>query len=185
MQTESLGYPWISRHEGVCWCLCHWISVVPHFSILSFLFFEAEIDVFLFLFNSACLIDAFLVMSRILEYRRTMMVRKPSEQEFGIGCIPFFLEGTLVTRGKPLSALLVWWRLFSPFLWFIIHSWSPVCRAAKADLVFMVDGSWSIGDENFNKIINFLYSTVGALDKIGADGTQVRLTDQSLIHSMH
>ncbi|ELR46933.1 Collagen alpha-1(XIV) chain, partial [Bos mutus] len=50
-----------------------------------------------------------------------------------------------------------------------------VCRAAKADLVFMVDGSWSIGDENFNKIINFLYSTVGALDKIGADGTQVAM----------
>ncbi|KAF3822727.1 hypothetical protein GH733_008101 [Mirounga leonina] len=50
-----------------------------------------------------------------------------------------------------------------------------VCRAAKADLVFMVDGSWSIGDENFNKIINFLYSTVGALNKIGADGTQVAM----------
>lgn len=47
-----------------------------------------------------------------------------------------------------------------------------MCKAAKADLVFMVDGSWSIGDENFNKIINFLYSTVGALNKIGADGTQ-------------
>ncbi|OBS77609.1 hypothetical protein A6R68_20002, partial [Neotoma lepida] len=39
----------------------------------------------------------------------------------------------------------------------------------------MVDGSWSIGDDNFNKIINFLYSTVGALDKIGADGTQVAM----------
>uniref|UniRef100_A0A8C4N019 Collagen type XIV alpha 1 chain n=1 Tax=Equus asinus asinus TaxID=83772 RepID=A0A8C4N019_EQUAS len=50
-----------------------------------------------------------------------------------------------------------------------------VCKAAKADLVFMVDGSWSIGDENFNKIINFLYSTVGALNKIGADGTQVAI----------
>ncbi|NP_001400426.1 collagen alpha-1(XIV) chain isoform 6 precursor [Homo sapiens] len=47
-----------------------------------------------------------------------------------------------------------------------------VCKAAKADLVFMVDGSWSIGDENFNKIISFLYSTVGALNKIGTDGTQ-------------
>lgn len=51
--------------------------------------------------------------------------------------------------------------------------------------MFMVDGSWSIGDENFNKIINFLYSTVGALNKIGADGTQVRLIDQSLILCMH
>lgn len=50
-----------------------------------------------------------------------------------------------------------------------------VCRTAKADLVFMVDGSWSIGDDNFNKIINFLYSTVGALNKIGADGTQVAM----------
>ncbi|NXL93031.1 COEA1 protein, partial [Alectura lathami] len=48
-----------------------------------------------------------------------------------------------------------------------------VCKAAKADLAFLVDGSWSIGDDNFNKIINFLYSTVGALDKIGPDGTQV------------
>lgn len=72
-----------------------------------------------------------------------------------------------------------------PFSLIHVLTWSPVCKAAKADLVFMVDGSWSIGDENFNKIINFLYSTVGALGKIGADGTQVRLTDQSLIHSMH
>ncbi|NXS92866.1 COEA1 protein, partial [Jacana jacana] len=50
-----------------------------------------------------------------------------------------------------------------------------VCKAAKADLAFLVDGSWSIGDDNFNKIINFLYSTVGALDKIGPDGTQVAI----------
>ncbi len=49
----------------------------------------------------------------------------------------------------------------------------PVCKAAKADLVFLVDGSWSIGDDNFLKIIRFLYSTSGALDRIGPDGTQV------------
>lgn len=48
-----------------------------------------------------------------------------------------------------------------------------VCKAAKADLVFLVDGSWSIGDDNFLKIIRFLYSTSGALDRIGPDGTQV------------
>ncbi|RXM33453.1 Collagen alpha-1(XIV) chain [Acipenser ruthenus] len=47
-----------------------------------------------------------------------------------------------------------------------------VCKAAKADLVFLVDGSWSIGDDNFLKILRFLYSTSGALDKIGPDGTQ-------------
>lgn len=49
-----------------------------------------------------------------------------------------------------------------------------VCKEAKADLVFLVDGSWSIGDENFMKITRFLHSTVGSLDLIGTDGTQVR-----------
>lgn len=57
---------------------------------------------------------------------------------------------------------------------------SLVCKAAKADLVFLVDGSWSIGDDNFNKIIGFLYSTVGALDKIGPDGTQVSECEKEL-----
>ncbi|XP_023683819.1 collagen alpha-1(XIV) chain-like isoform X2 [Paramormyrops kingsleyae] len=54
-----------------------------------------------------------------------------------------------------------------------------VCKAAKADLVFLVDGSWSIGDDNFQKIIRFLYSTTGALDKIGPDGTQVAIAQFS------
>ncbi|KAJ8395287.1 hypothetical protein AAFF_G00034890 [Aldrovandia affinis] len=54
-----------------------------------------------------------------------------------------------------------------------------VCKAAKADLVFLVDGSWSIGDDNFHKIIRFLYSTTGALDKIGIDGTQVAIAQFS------
>ncbi|KAJ8353811.1 hypothetical protein SKAU_G00213780 [Synaphobranchus kaupii] len=54
-----------------------------------------------------------------------------------------------------------------------------VCKAAKADLAFLVDGSWSIGDDNFQKIIRFLYSTNGALDKIGPDGTQVAIAQFS------
>ncbi|XP_010776120.1 collagen alpha-1(XIV) chain-like [Notothenia coriiceps] len=54
-----------------------------------------------------------------------------------------------------------------------------VCKAAKADLVFLVDGSWSIGDESFLKIIRFLYSTTGALDRIGPDGTQVAIAQFS------
>ncbi|XP_067837767.1 collagen alpha-1(XIV) chain isoform X2 [Heptranchias perlo] len=54
-----------------------------------------------------------------------------------------------------------------------------VCKAAKANLVFLVDGSWSIGDENFIKIIGFLYNTVGALDKIGPEGTQVAIVQFS------
>ncbi|XP_075438441.1 collagen alpha-1(XIV) chain isoform X2 [Ascaphus truei] len=54
-----------------------------------------------------------------------------------------------------------------------------VCKAARADLVFLVDGSWSIGDDNFNKVISFLYSTAGALDQIGPDGTQVGIAQFS------
>ncbi|XP_061617020.1 collagen alpha-1(XIV) chain-like isoform X3 [Phyllopteryx taeniolatus] len=54
-----------------------------------------------------------------------------------------------------------------------------VCKAAKADLAFLVDGSWSIGDDNFLKIIGFLYSTAGALDQIGPDGTQVAIAQFS------
>ncbi|KAM6973005.1 collagen alpha-1(XIV) chain [Aplochiton taeniatus] len=54
-----------------------------------------------------------------------------------------------------------------------------VCKAAKAELVFLVDGSWSIGDESFQKIIRFLHSTTGALDQIGPDGTQVAIAQFS------
>ncbi|XP_054636635.1 collagen alpha-1(XIV) chain isoform X3 [Dunckerocampus dactyliophorus] len=54
-----------------------------------------------------------------------------------------------------------------------------VCKEAKADLAFLVDGSWSIGDDNFMKITNFLYSTIGSLDQIGTDGTQVAIAQFS------
>ncbi|XP_055083772.1 collagen alpha-1(XIV) chain isoform X1 [Periophthalmus magnuspinnatus] len=54
-----------------------------------------------------------------------------------------------------------------------------VCKEAKADLAFLVDGSWSIGDDNFLKITRFLYSTMGSLDLIGADGTQVAIAQFS------
>ncbi|KAM9806954.1 collagen alpha-1(XIV) chain isoform 1-T1 [Syngnathus typhle] len=50
-----------------------------------------------------------------------------------------------------------------------------VCKEAKADLAFLVDGSWSIGDDNFMKITNFLYNAIGSLDQIGPDGTQVAI----------
>ncbi|KAG9471533.1 hypothetical protein GDO78_014446, partial [Eleutherodactylus coqui] len=54
-----------------------------------------------------------------------------------------------------------------------------VCKSARADLVFLVDGSWSIGDDNFHKVIQFLYSTAGSLDEIGPDGAQVGIVQYS------
>uniref|UniRef100_A0A669BUJ0 Collagen type XIV alpha 1 chain n=1 Tax=Oreochromis niloticus TaxID=8128 RepID=A0A669BUJ0_ORENI len=55
----------------------------------------------------------------------------------------------------------------------------PTIPPAKADLAFLVDGSWSIGDDNFMKITRFLYSTMGSLDLIGQDGTQVAVAQFS------
>lgn len=62
---------------------------------------------------------------------------------------------------------------------------SQVCKEAKAELVFLVDGSWSIGDDNFLKITRFLASTVGSLDLIGTDGTQVGHVTTPPITSNH
>ncbi|KAL0969281.1 hypothetical protein UPYG_G00224980 [Umbra pygmaea] len=48
-----------------------------------------------------------------------------------------------------------------------------VCRGAKADLVFLIDGSWSIGDESFAKVIQFVFNMIGAFDAIHPSGMQV------------
>ncbi|XP_076017716.1 collagen alpha-1(XII) chain isoform X2 [Genypterus blacodes] len=48
-----------------------------------------------------------------------------------------------------------------------------VCKGAKADLVFLIDGSWSIGDESFSKVIQFVVSMTGAFDVINPKGMQV------------
>lgn len=34
----------------------------------------------------------------------------------------------------------------------------------KADILFIVDSSGSVGDENFAKVIDFVYSTIDSLD---------------------
>uniref|UniRef100_A0A8C5R881 Collagen alpha-1(XII) chain n=1 Tax=Leptobrachium leishanense TaxID=445787 RepID=A0A8C5R881_9ANUR len=48
-----------------------------------------------------------------------------------------------------------------------------VCKGAKADIVFLIDSSWSIGDDNFNKVRQFIFNTVGAFDVINPAGIQV------------
>ncbi|XP_072554842.1 collagen alpha-1(XII) chain isoform X2 [Paramormyrops kingsleyae] len=54
-----------------------------------------------------------------------------------------------------------------------------VCKGAKADLVFLIDGSWSIGDDNFNKVLNFVFSTIGALDIVSPQGMQISFVQYS------
>ncbi|XP_069462362.1 collagen alpha-1(XII) chain isoform X2 [Ambystoma mexicanum] len=48
-----------------------------------------------------------------------------------------------------------------------------VCKGAKADIVFLIDGSWSIGDDNFHKVRQFVFNTIGAFDVINPAGIQV------------
>lgn len=48
-----------------------------------------------------------------------------------------------------------------------------MCKGAKADLVFLIDGSWSIGDESFSKVLQFVFSMIGAFDVVSHEGMQV------------
>ncbi|CAG5866270.1 unnamed protein product [Menidia menidia] len=54
-----------------------------------------------------------------------------------------------------------------------------VCKGAKADLVFLIDGSWSIGDESFVKVIQFVTSMTAAFDVISPAGMQVSFVQYS------
>ncbi|XP_067908450.1 collagen alpha-1(VII) chain-like [Heterodontus francisci] len=55
----------------------------------------------------------------------------------------------------------------------------PVCNRARADIVFLVDGSWSIGENNFQKVKQFLYNVVSHLPHIGPDATQISIVQYS------
>ncbi|KAM7368319.1 hypothetical protein PAMP_014547 [Pampus punctatissimus] len=54
-----------------------------------------------------------------------------------------------------------------------------VCKGAKADVVFLIDGSWSIGEESFTKVVHFVFSMIGAFDVIGPSGMQVSFVQYS------
>uniref|UniRef100_A0A3Q3JGG7 Collagen alpha-1(XII) chain n=1 Tax=Monopterus albus TaxID=43700 RepID=A0A3Q3JGG7_MONAL len=54
-----------------------------------------------------------------------------------------------------------------------------VCKGAKADVVFLIDGSWSIGEESFTKVIHFVSSVIAAFDVMGPSGMQVSFVQYS------
>ncbi|XP_078275198.1 LOW QUALITY PROTEIN: collagen alpha-1(XIV) chain-like [Rhinoraja longicauda] len=53
------------------------------------------------------------------------------------------------------------------------------CRAVTANLMFIIDGSSSVGEENFKKIISFVYDSVSVFDQIGPVGIQVSVSQFS------
>ncbi|KAM9435215.1 collagen alpha-1(XII) chain isoform 2-T2 [Clarias gariepinus] len=54
-----------------------------------------------------------------------------------------------------------------------------VCKGAKADVVFLIDGSWSIGEDSFHKVRQFVFSIMGAFDVISPSGMQVAFVQYS------
>lgn len=75
------------------------------------------------------------------------------------------------TRHHPLILTLSVSVIFSASHWLLLLS--SVCKGAKADLVFLIDGSWSIGEDSFTKIMHFVSSVIGAFDVVGPSGMQV------------
>ena len=55
----------------------------------------------------------------------------------------------------------------------------PVCKQeVKADIVFLVDGSWSIGTENFQQIRDFLYTLVNSFS-VGPNQVRIGMAQYS------
>ncbi|XP_068565200.1 collagen alpha-1(XII) chain [Cebidichthys violaceus] len=54
-----------------------------------------------------------------------------------------------------------------------------ICKGAKADVVFLIDGSWSIGEESFTKVRSFVSDMIAAFDVIGPSGMQVSFVQYS------
>lgn len=70
-------------------------------------------------------------------------------------------------------------KCFHSWLTCLISPISPECSvSAIADLVFLVDGSWSVGRENFKHIRSFIGAMAGAFD-IGEDKTRVAVVQYS------
>ncbi|XP_053570261.1 collagen alpha-6(VI) chain-like [Bombina bombina] len=61
----------------------------------------------------------------------------------------------------------------------VINSQKTVCTAADtADIVFLVDGSWSIGTINFKVVQDFLYTMIDGFD-VGQDNIRIGLIQYS------
>lgn len=66
----------------------------------------------------------------------------------------------------------------------LLFFFTSVCKGAKADVVFVIDGSWSIGEDSFTKVVNFVSAVIAAFDVVGPSGMQV-CADRCAFDSMH
>ncbi|XP_061563452.1 collagen alpha-1(XII) chain-like [Cololabis saira] len=102
-------------------------------------------------------------------YTATVFVQTPNLEGPGVGID----ERTLV---KPTPAPTMPPTPTPPPT--IPPAWA-VCKGAKADVVFVIDGSWSIGEESFMKVVHFVSTVVGAFDVVGPSGMQISFVQYS------
>ncbi|CAL1585760.1 unnamed protein product [Knipowitschia caucasica] len=102
-------------------------------------------------------------LSSDAQYRATVYVQTPNLEGPGVGA----LERTLV-KPTPVPTL----PPTPPPPPTIPPGWA-VCKGARADLVFLIDGSWSIGEDSFTKVKIFVQSVIAAFDVVGPSGMQV------------
>ncbi|XP_069814429.1 collagen alpha-4(VI) chain-like [Dendropsophus ebraccatus] len=78
-------------------------------------------------------------------------------------------------------------KAWKPILFFLLlglsfhssYSQKTVCTEANvADIVFLVDGSWSIGTDNFKSMQNFLYTLINGFD-VSEDNIRIGLVQYS------
>ncbi|XP_062348521.1 collagen alpha-1(VII) chain-like [Cinclus cinclus] len=93
------------------------------------------------------------------------MRKSPSGSPSSVGTTPL-----PVPTSTKLPELPVWTSTVSAPLTALP---GPICGKLKADVGFLVDESSSIGQNNFNKVKDFLFRIVSYFPKIGPEGTQV------------
>ncbi|XP_068092359.1 collagen alpha-4(VI) chain-like [Hyperolius riggenbachi] len=82
-----------------------------------------------------------------------------------------------LNRMEPLKSLLFF--LLLGLSVHVTHSQKTVCKEANiADIVFIVDGSWSIGIENFKTMQTFLYTLINGFE-VGQDKIRIGLVQYS------
>uniref|UniRef100_A0A8D3DGG8 Collagen alpha-1(XII) chain n=1 Tax=Scophthalmus maximus TaxID=52904 RepID=A0A8D3DGG8_SCOMX len=102
-------------------------------------------------------------------YTATVFVQTPNLEGPGVSA----KERTLV---KPIPAPTLPPTPMPPPT--VPPAWA-VCKGAKADVVFLIDGSWSIGEESFTKVVQFVSNVISAFDVVGPSGMQVSFVQYS------
>lgn len=74
--------------------------------------------------------------------------------------------------------------MFNMYLKFVCFCVLSVCGKTKADIVFLVDESSSIGANNFIKMKDFMFRVATYFPVIGSQATQVGLSAETFFVSL-